>query len=154
MVDALALPDGVPDTLAPSDDDKSFLRGLAEKATLNADQLKAVHDAMIEVRHADRQQLEQQVQAWNQQLMSDPELVGADGKQWETTKANIERVFSIGDTTALREFFHVTGLGNHPLFVKHYAAIGALLSPDATRAAQDTAPATPQRAADVLYKDL
>lgn len=154
LMESLTLPEGVPESMAFDATEKSVIKDIAEQAKLSPEQAKVVHDVLIKNRVDDRQALERQVQEWKTELQKDPQLSGEDGSKWATTQANIDRAFQEFGSPEIGEFFKISGMGYHKMFVKLFAAVGERIAPDSTKAGNQPPVAESQKPQDVLYKDM
>jgi len=97
------------------------------------------------------QEHEQQVAEWAKEVRNDPEIGGA--KFTETATAAQRAVKQFG-SDELRTLLDRTGLGNHPVLVRTFAAIGRAISEDQGTSRSDTDTAPQKSPAAILYPNM
>jgi hypothetical protein len=147
-----ALPDGVAI-------DAALLEQVApvlQAANVPAEQAQALvslyaqHVAAQDAARLEAQQ--QQVQAWADEVRADPEIGGA--KLAATLNVAQRAIHRFGGDP-LKQLLNETGLGNHPVLVRAFAAAGAAVSEDTTiLPSTSAAPAEPPHPSRVLYPTM
>lgn len=94
-----------------------------------------------------------QVEEWLTDAKSDPDLAGRDGAQWGATEARVQKVMARFGNDEMRTLLDVTGLGNHPAFVKFVNSVGQTMSEESLAlVGGGAASSSSERPEDILYR--
>lgn len=117
------LPDGM-------EVDEAMLGAMApamKEAGITGKQANTLAAALTAMRQGEAEQWGKTVGQWAKDAATDPEIGGVN---WDTSKANAQRFVNQFGTPALKEYFNMTGAGNHPEVIRIMAKAGAVISED------------------------
>jgi hypothetical protein len=134
----------MPEGFTFADADKEAFVTFAKENNLTQEQAQKLLDRDVGFAETQNKAIEAQVEKWKHEVAADPELGNAENMG--VAKEGLERFA----TAELRQMLSETNLGNHPLVLKHFHALGKLAAQDKFVNAQAPARA-PKTLAERLY---
>jgi 3-oxoacyl-ACP reductase-like protein len=138
--DAAKPADKAPEPVAlkfPAGADQATVEGfskLVADSGVKAEQAQKIVDFYAGVQsqaQAAQQEAQQKtIAGWVTEVKADPEVAGADGKQFDANMAAAVRAVKDFGGEPLVKLLNESGLGNHPLLVKAFVAIGKARAED------------------------
>ncbi len=123
-----------------------YAKNIADASTAYFEQLKDDKFALEQV----GQTLGHQRSTWSAALKADAEI---GGKDFDKNLQRAQRAIARFGSPALKQLLNVTGLGNHPEFVRFALKAGHMVQEDGTALGAPTGASGKKSTADVFYGD-
>lgn len=127
VVDDLKFPDGVPVDEGIQDE---FLKVINDKDMTPKDRAQAMIGLQSSLMVKAVEAHEAVINGWAEEAGADPEIIGADGTKKDENLALSNKGMSALKIDGLSDLLISSGYGNHPVFIKTFMKIGAIVSDD------------------------